>query len=71
MLRSCPKKNKQIKLSQCSKAVTELFHTRRGTPLYISHIGMVFASFQSEHGFRLCPVWSGIAYGFRGNYASV
>ena len=32
---------------------------------------MVFASFQSENGYRLCPFLSGISYGFRGNYASV
>ena len=32
---------------------------------------MVFASFRSENGYRLCPFLSGISYGFRGNYASV
>ena len=72
MLRSCPKKIQQIKLNHCSKAVIELFHTRRGTPLCKSYrTGMVFVSFQSENGYRLCPFWSGISYGFRGNYASV
>ena len=41
---------------------------------YISHIGMyrpkgrVFGPFWSEN---TCPFWSGIGYGFRGNYGSV
>ena len=30
-----------------------------------------FASFWSENGYTLCPFWSGIGYGFRGNYGSV
>ena len=44
---------------------------------YISYIGMyrqsgrVFAPFWSENENTLCPFWSGIGYGFRGNYGSV
>ena len=33
--------------------------------------GMVFAPFRSENGYTLCPFWSGIGSGFRGNYRSV
>ena len=46
-----------------------------GLLLYISHIGIcatpsgrVFAPFWSENGYKLCPFWSGIRYGFQGNY---
>ena len=37
---------------------------------YISYIGMcapsgrVFAPFWAENGYTLCPLWSGIRYGF-------
>ena len=31
----------------------------------------VFAPFWSKNGYRLCPFWSGIGYGFRGNKGSV
>ena len=36
-------------------------------PLYVSYIcaapkGMVFGPFQSEHGYRFQPFWSGIGY---------
>ena len=34
-------------------------------------IGMVFAPFQFENGYRLCPFWSEIGYGFRGRYTVV
>ena len=27
--------------------------------------------FSDQNGYRLCPFWSGIGYGFRGNYGSV
>ena len=30
--------------------------------------GRVFASFWSENGYTVYPFWSGIRYGFRGNY---
>ena len=30
--------------------------------------GRAFASLWSENGYTLCPFWSGIGYGFRGNY---
>ena len=30
--------------------------------------GRVFAPFWSENEYTLCPFWSGIGYGFRGNY---
>ena len=30
--------------------------------------GMVFEPFWSENGSTLCPFWSGIGYGFLGNY---
>ena len=51
-----------------------------GVRFYIGHIGMcspikessmVFAPFGSENECRLYPFWSGIGYGFRGNYGSV
>ena len=29
--------------------------------------GIVFALFWSENGYRPCPFWPGIGYGFRGN----
>ena len=29
-----------------------------------------FAPFWSENWYRLCPFWSGISYGFQGNYRS-
>ena len=32
---------------------------------------MVFAPLRCEKGYRLCPFWSGIRYGFRGNYTGV
>ena len=54
------------------------FQTGGGWVLpYISHIGTcrplgrVFAPFWSENGYTLCPFWSGIGLGFRGNYGSV
>ena len=31
---------------------------------------MVFGEFWSENAYILCPFWSGIGYGFRGNYGS-
>ena len=33
--------------------------------------GMVYVPFRSENGGRLCTFWSGIGYGFRGNYGNV
>ena len=33
--------------------------------------GMVYVAFRSENGGRLCTFWSGIGYGFRGNYGNV
>ena len=45
--------------------------------LYISHIcmaapsGRVFTPFWCENVNTLCSFWSGIGYGFRGNYGSV
>ena len=63
------------------KSVVDLNkHFRGGVLFYISHIGMcspikessmVFAPFGSENECRLYPFWSGIGYGFRGNYGSV
>ena len=47
------------------------------TPLYKPyryvppHRVGVFAPFWSENWYRLCPFWSGIGYGCRGNYGSV
>ena len=38
-----------------------------GTPLYKGRVG-VWGLFGLK---RLCPFWSGIGYGFRGNYGSV
>ena len=35
---------------------------------YYTPSGRVFESFWSENGYTLCPFWSGIGYGFRGNY---
>ena len=70
MLRSCPKKIQQIKLIIAQKQLLS-YSIPGGVLPYVSHIGMVFVSFQSENGYRLCPFWSGISYGFRGNYASV
>ena len=32
---------------------------------------MVFAQLRSEKGYRLCPFWSGVTYGFRGNNTGV
>ena len=29
---------------------------------------MVFEPFWSENGSKFCPFWSGIGYGFLGNY---
>ena len=34
------------------------------------HLAFI-APFLCENGYTLCPFWSGIGYGFRGNYASV
>ena len=31
---------------------------------------MAFAPFWSENGHRRCSFWSGIGYGFQGNYGS-
>ena len=33
--------------------------------------GRVFAQFWSQNGYKLCPFWSGIGYGFWENYGSV
>ena len=33
--------------------------------------GQGFGPFWFENGYRLCPFWSGIGYGFRTNYRSV
>ena len=33
--------------------------------------GKVLGPFWFENGPRLCPFWSGIGYGFRGNYGNV
>ena len=33
--------------------------------------GMVFAPFPSKNGYTFCLFWSGIGYGFRGNYGRV
>ena len=41
------------------------------SPVCAAPKGMVFAPFWSESGYRLCPFWSGIGCGFRGNYGSV
>ena len=32
---------------------------------------MVLVPLWSKNGYRLCPFWSGIGYGFQGNYRSV
>ena len=37
---------------------------------YVSH-GMVFVSFRSEKGYRLCPFWLAIEHGFRGRYERI
>ena len=48
-----------------------------GVLLYISHITgahkgcIVLGSFWSENGYKRRPFWSGIRFGFRGNYWSV
>ena len=45
-----------------------------GYTLKVSHIcanGQGFGPFRSENGYRLCPFWSGMGYGFRGNCGSV
>ena len=34
-------------------------------------LGMVFAPFWSENGYKFCPFWSGIVHGFRGNLGGV
>ena len=39
-----------------------------GTPLCAAPKGGGFAPFWSENGYTLCLYWSGIWYGFRGNY---
>ena len=60
----------------CEVALRPRFCTRGVLP-YISHIVMYlpkgggFASFWSENGHRFCSLWSGIGYGFQGNYGSV
>ena len=69
MLRSCPKKNSTNKVKSLLKSSYLVISYPGGLLPYISH--MVFASFQSENGYRLCPFLSRISYGFRGNYASV
>ena len=39
-----------------------------GTPLCAAPKGGGFVPFWSENGYTLCLYWSGIWYGFRGNY---
>ena len=53
-------------------------YPRGGTPFYEPYRyvsaapkGRVFVPFWSENGYTLCPFWSGIEYGFRGNYGSL
>ena len=61
------------------KSVVDLYIHSGGVLFYISHIGMCspikeygfFALFGSENECRLYLFWSGIGYGFRGNYGSV
>ena len=36
--------------------------------VYAAPLGRVFVPFLSEVGYTLCPFWSGIEYGFQGNY---
>ena len=48
--------------------------SRGGTSLYKLYRypkGRVFAPFWSENEYTFCPLWSGIGYGFLGNYGSV
>ena len=60
-----------------TKYVLDNFLNFRGVLPYISHIGVCrpkgegFALFCSENEYRLCPFWSGIGYGFRGNHKNV
>ena len=60
--------------SGCSNSMRR-YLARGGAP-YISYIGAspsgrVFAPFWSQNGYTLCPLRSGIGYGFPENYGSV
>ena len=56
----------------CESVLMSLWYSWRGEGVlpYISHVGMccpngrVFVQFLPENGYRLCPFWSGIRYGF-------
>ena len=41
------------------------------SPGQVFQLAMVCVPFRSENGYKLCPFWSGIGYGFWGNYGSV
>ena len=68
-------------LANVDNAMTYCRGRGGGVLPYISHTGTgmcppppsgrVFAPFWSENEYTLCPFWSGIGYGFRGNYGSV
>ena len=46
--------------------------TLGGTPLYKRYVPPQTVGFLGPFGLKtLCPFWSGIGYGFRGNYGSV
>ena len=47
---------------------TALYKPYRYVP---PHRVAVFALFWSENGYTICPFWSGIEYGFRGNFGNV
>ena len=44
---------------------------RGDTSLSAAPKGRGFALFWSKNGYRLCPFWSAIGNGYRGNYGSV
>ena len=61
-----------------SLGLERIYGPGRGISLNISHIhvppaplGTVFGPFWSENQYTLCPFWSGVRYGFQGNYGSV
>ena len=49
-----------------SPGVNSLYKSYR----YVPPQRVFFAPFRSEKEYKFCPFWSGVGYGFRGNYGS-
>ena len=78
-----PLQNSYIFLDRSLSKILFRVGIPRGTPLYYGHICMFpprrvwflvlfgLKTGMQQRRYALCPFWSGIGYGFRGNYGSV